>query len=157
MDLEKAIFAAGCFWGVEAAFAELAGVVSTEVGYTGGWMQNPTYEQVCSGDTGHAEAVLVLFDPAVVSYDHLLIRFWSVHDPTTKDRQGPDHGSQYRSAIFTLTEEQYQKAVASRERMNGSRRFGRPIVTEIMVAGVFWTAEAYHQQYFRRHGHSCGI
>ena len=157
MDPEKATFAAGCFWGVEAAFAEVAGVVSTRVGYTGGTVEHPTYEQVCTGRTGHAEAVEVTFDPTVVGYDHLLIRFWSIHDPTTKDRQGPDVGTQYRSAIFTRTDEQFRKAVASLERMNASGRFGGRIVTEILPADRFWPAEEYHQQYFRRNRHSCGI
>ncbi|MDG6251374.1 peptide-methionine (S)-S-oxide reductase MsrA [Methanocalculus sp.] len=154
---EIATFAAGCFWGVEAAFADLAGVISTRVGYTGGTVDNPTYEEVCTGRTGHAEAVEVTYDPALVTYDHLLIRFWSIHDPTTKDRQGPDTGSQYRSAIFTHSKEQEDKANASRERMDRSGRFGRPIVTEILPAAHFWPAEEYHQQYFRKHGHSCGI
>lgn len=154
---EKATFAAGCFWGVEAAFAEVAGVISTRVGYTGGTVDNPTYEEVCTGRTGHAEAVEVTYDPALVSFDQLLIRFWSLHDPTTKDRQGPDIGSQYRSAIFIHSKEQEQKANASRERMDRSGRFGRPIVTEILPASHFWPAEEYHQQYFRKHGHSCGI
>ncbi|MDO8841214.1 peptide-methionine (S)-S-oxide reductase MsrA [Methanocalculus sp.] len=157
MEPEKATFAAGCFWGVEAAFAEVAGVVSTRVGYTGGTVEHPTYEQVCTGRTGHAEAVEVTFDPMVVGYDHLLIRFWSIHDPTTKDRQGPDVGTQYRSAIFTRTDEQFRKAVASLERMNASGRFGGRIVTEILPADRFWPAEEYHQQYFRRNRHSCGI
>ncbi|MDO9539924.1 MAG: peptide-methionine (S)-S-oxide reductase MsrA [Methanocalculus sp.] len=157
MEPERATFAAGCFWGVEAAFAEVAGVVSTRVGYTGGTVEHPTYEQVCTGRTGHAEAVEVTFDPMVVGYDHLLIRFWSIHDPTTKDRQGPDVGTQYRSAIFTRTDEQFRKAVASLERMNASGRFGGHIVTEILPADRFWPAEEYHQQYFRRNRHSCGI
>ncbi len=154
---EIATFAAGCFWGVEAAFADLAGVISTRVGYTGGNTDNPTYEEVCNGRTGHTEAVEVTYDPALVTYDHLLICFWSLHDPTTKDRQGPDIGSQYRSAIFTHSKEQEEKATASRERMDRSGRFGRSIVTEILPAAHFWPAEEYHQQYFRKHGHSCGI
>lgn len=154
---EIATCAAGCFWGVEAAFADVAGVISTRVGYTGGTVDNPTYEEVCTGRTGDAEAVEVVYDPAVVPYDHLLIRFWSIHDPTTQDRQGPDVGSQYRSAIFTHSTEQEEKAHSSRERMDRSGRFGRPIVTEILPAAHFWPAEEYHQQYFRKHGHSCGI
>ncbi|MCQ1538761.1 peptide-methionine (S)-S-oxide reductase MsrA [Methanocalculus taiwanensis] len=156
-EYEKATFAAGCFWGVEAAFANVAGVISTRVGYTGGTVSNPTYEEVCTGRTGHAEAVEVTYDPSLVSFDHLLIRFWSLHDPTTKDRQGPDVGSQYRSAIFTHSREQEEKAHASLERMDRSGRFARPIVTEILPASDFWPAEEYHQQYFRKHGHSCGI
>lgn len=156
-EYEEATFAAGCFWGVEAAFANVAGVISTRVGYTGGTVSNPTYEEVCTGRTGHAEAVEVTYDPSLVSFDHLLIRFWSLHDPTTKDRQGPDVGSQYRSAIFTHSREQEEKAHASLERMDRSGRFARPIVTEILPASDFWPAEEYHQQYFRKHGHSCGI
>ncbi len=155
---ELATFAAGCFWGVEAAFAELEGVISTRVGYTGGVVDNPTYEDVCSGSTGHAEAVEVTFDPTATSYDHLLIRFWTMHDPTTLNRQGPDIGSQYRSAIFTHSDEQYTKAVASRDRMDASGRFRRPVVTEITPIRRFWPAEEYHQQYFQKQGKSgCGV
>jgi len=155
---ELATFAAGCFWGVEAAFAVLDGVISTRVGYTGGMVQDPTYEDVCSGSTGHAEAVEVTFDPAIISYDHLLIRFWTMHDPTTLNRQGPDIGSQYRSAIFTHSDEQYTKAVTSRDRMDASGRFRRPVVTEITPARRFWPAEEYHQQYFKKQGkNGCGV
>jgi len=155
---ELTTFAAGCFWGVEAAFAELDSVISTRVGYTGGVVDNPTYEDVCSGSTGHAEAVEVTFDPTIISYDHLLIRFWSMHDPTTLNRQGPDIGSQYRSAIFTHSEEQYTKAVASRDRMDASGRFRRPVVTEITPAKRFWPAEEYHQQYLSKQGtNGCGV
>ena len=147
---EKATFAAGCFWGVEAAFAEIDGVVETAVGYTGGHTENPTYKQVCGGDTRHAEAVEVTFDPAQVSYDHLLDAFWEMHDPTTLNRQGPDVGSQYRSAIFFHTAEQEQAALASKTQAAG--KFSKPIVTEITPASEFYRAEEYHQKYFQKHG-----
>jgi len=149
-ETEKATFAAGCFWGVEAAFAEIDGVVETAVGYTGGRTENPTYKQVCSDGTGHAEAVEVTFDPAEVSYEHLLDAFWEMHDPTTLNRQGPDMGSQYRSAIFFHTPEQEQAALASKARAQG--KFRKPIVTEITPAPEFYRAEEYHQKYFQKHG-----
>ena len=148
----KATFAAGCFWGVEAAFAEIDGVVETAVGYTGGHSENPTYKQVCGGDTGHAEAVEVTFDPAEVSYDDLLEAFWAMHDPTTLNRQGPDWGSQYRSAIFFHTPEQEKAALASKTRAQASGKFRKPIVTEITPASEFYRAEEYHQKYFQKHG-----
>jgi peptide-methionine (S)-S-oxide reductase len=148
--LQRATFAAGCFWGVEASFREIEGVVSTSVGYTGGSVSDPTYEQVCSDATGHAEAVDVWFDPAVVSYRDLLNAFWSVHDPTTRDRQGWDFGSQYRSAIFFHDADQERLAIASRE--DHQRALTRPIVTEIVPASAFYDAEAYHQRYFEKHG-----
>ena len=148
--LEEATFAAGCFWGVEATFREVPGVVDVTVGYTGGSAERPTYEQVCSHRTGHAEAVLVAFDPTKVGYDELLDVFWRMHDPTTLNRQGPDVGSQYRSAIFVNGEDQEKAAEASRER--AQERFRRPIVTEITPASVFWPAEEYHQRYFEKHG-----
>ena len=147
---DKATFAAGCFWGVEAAFAEIDGVVETAVGYTGGRTENPTYKQVCGDNTGHAEAVEVVFDPAQVSYEHLLDAFWQMHDPTTLNRQGPDWGSQYRSAIFFHTAEQEQAALASQARAQG--KFRKPIVTEITPASEFYRAEEYHQKYFQKHG-----
>lgn len=147
---EKATFAAGCFWGVEAAFAEIDGVVETAVGYTGGRTENPTYKQVCGDNTGHAEAVEVIFDPGQVSYEHLLDAFWEMHDPTTLNRQGPDWGSQYRSAIFFHAPEQEQAALASKARAQG--KFGKPIVTEITPASEFYRAEEYHQKYFQKHG-----
>jgi len=147
---EKATFAAGCFWGVEAAFAEINGVVETAVGYIGGRTENATYEQVCSGGTGHAEAVEVTFDPAAVSYEHLLDAFWEMHDPTTLNRQGPDVGTQYRSAIFFHTPEQEKAALASKARAAG--KFRKPIVTEITPASEFYRAEEYHQKYFQKHG-----
>ena len=148
--MQRATFAAGCFWGVEAAFREIEGVVATRVGYTGGTVADPTYEQVCSDRTGHAEAVQVWFNPDVVSYGELLDTFWSIHDPTTRDRQGWDFGSQYRSAIFFHDADQEQAAIASRDEHQGS--VTRPIVTEIVPAPAFYDAEEYHQRYFERHG-----
>jgi peptide-methionine (S)-S-oxide reductase len=148
--LKRATFAAGCFWGVEASFREIEGVVETRVGYTGGQSADPSYEQVCSGDTGHAESVEVRFDPELVSYGDLLEAFWSMHDPTTPDRQGWDFGSQYRSAIFFQDPEQERLAIASRDRHQESLR--RPIVTQIAPASRFYDAEDYHQRYFEKHG-----
>jgi peptide-methionine (S)-S-oxide reductase len=148
--LQRATFAAGCFWGVEAAFRQIEGVVRTSVGYTGGNTVDPTYEQVCSGSTGHAEAVEVWFDPSVVSYDQLLDALWSMHDPTTPNRQGWDFGSQYRSAIFFHDAEQEQLAITSRDKRQGSLR--RAIVTQIVSAGEFYAAEEYHQRYFEKPG-----
>jgi peptide-methionine (S)-S-oxide reductase len=150
--MEQATFAAGCFWGVEAAFRQIKGVASTTVGYTGGHLPNATYEDVCSGRTGHAEAVLVEYDPAVVSYEQLLDVFWQEHDPTTLNRQGPDIGSQYRSAIFYHSPEQQAAAEASKAKLDASRRYARPIVTEIVAAGPFCRAEDYHQQYLEKRG-----
>jgi peptide-methionine (S)-S-oxide reductase len=147
---QRATLAAGCFWGVEAALREVEGVVATRVGYTGGTIDDPSYEQVCSDTTGHAEAVQVWFDPNVVSYDALLDAFWSVHDPTTPDRQGWDFGSQYRSAIFFHDADQERLAVASRDERQKS--LARPIVTEIVPASPFYDAEEYHQRYFEKHG-----
>ncbi len=149
---EIATFAAGCFWGVEAAFRRTDGVVATTVGYTGGTVEHPSYEQVCTDRTGHAEAVRVEFDPAQVSYEHLLDVFWQCHDPTQLNRQGPDIGRQYRSAIFVHTPAQQAAAVASKERLAASGRFARPIVTEILPAPAFYPAEAYHQQYLEKQG-----
>ena len=150
--MEKTTFAAGCFWGVEAAFQGLKGVLSTAVGYMGGHLENPSYESVCSGTTGHAEAVQVEYDPAHASYEDLLEVFWSVHDPTTPNRQGPDIGSQYRSAIFFHTPEQESAARASKERLQRSGKLRSPIVTEIVPASKFYRAEEYHQRYFEKHG-----
>jgi peptide-methionine (S)-S-oxide reductase len=146
----RATFAAGCFWGVEASFRELEGVVRTSVGYTGGTTADPSYELVCSGTTGHAEAVTVWFDPTVVSYADLLNAFWSMHDPTTRDRQGWDFGSQYRSAIFVHDDAQERLAIASRD--EHELTLARPIVTEIVPASTFYDAEDYHQRYFEKHG-----
>ena len=150
--MEKATFAAGCFWGVEAAFRQIKGVISTTVGYTGGHLPNATYEDVCSGRTGHAEAVLVEYDPAVVSYERLLEVFWQEHDPTTLNRQGPDIGSQYRSAIFYHSPEQHAAAEASKAKLAAAHRYPRTIVTEIVAAGPFCRAEEYHQQYLEKRG-----
>jgi peptide-methionine (S)-S-oxide reductase len=150
--MEKAIFAAGCFWGVEAAFRAVPGVLATTVGYTGGSFPDPTYKDVCSGRTGHAEAVEVEFDPARVSYPDLLRVFWENHDPTTLNRQGPDVGSQYRSAIFYLTPEQKAAALAAKEELERSGVHRRPIVTEITAAVPFYRAEDYHQQYLEKRG-----
>jgi peptide methionine sulfoxide reductase msrA/msrB len=156
---EKATFAAGCFWGVEAAFRRVKGVRATIVGYTGGTAENPGYKQVCTGTTGHAEAVLVEYDPAVVSYEELLDVFWNTHDPTTLNRQGPDIGSQYRSAVFYHTPAQQAAATAAKEELKKSGRFGqRDIVTEIVPASAFYRAEEYHQQYLEKKGlATCGI
>jgi peptide-methionine (S)-S-oxide reductase len=148
--MELATFGAGCFWGVEAAFRRLAGVKSTAVGYMGGALANPTYHDVCTDATGHAEVVQVTFDPSVVSYHDLLEVFWSNHDPTTKNRQGPDVGTQYRSVIFVHSPEQEAEARASREAVQA--RFKRPIVTEVVAAPEFWRAEEYHQQYLEKRG-----
>ncbi|HEX9880204.1 MAG TPA: peptide-methionine (S)-S-oxide reductase MsrA [Candidatus Binatia bacterium] len=150
--IEKATFAAGCFWGVEAAFRRVKGVTSTMVGYTGGHLKNPSYEDVCSGTTGHAEAVQVDYDPSQVSYDDLLAVFWGNHDPTTPNRQGPDIGEQYRSAIFFHDAGKKARAEASKEALSKSGRFKRPIVTEITPASEFFRAEEYHQQYFAKRG-----
>ena len=148
--MQRATFAAGCFWGVEAAFREVEGVAATRVGYTDGTIADPTYEQVCSDRTGHAEAVQVWFDQGVVSYGELVDTFWSIHDPTTRDRQGWDFGSQYRSAIFFHDAEQERLALASRDERQSS--LARPIVTEIVPASRSYDAEEYHQRYFEKHG-----
>jgi peptide-methionine (S)-S-oxide reductase len=158
MKTDTATFAAGCFWGVQAEFDKVKGVVQTTVGYTGGHTEHPTYRDVCSDTTGHAEAVQVVFDPTVVTYEQLLDKFWSIHDPTTPNRQGPDVGSQYRSVIFYRSPEQKSAAVASKEKLEQAHRFPRPIVTEIVPAAKFWPAEEYHQKYFQKHGGgSCRI
>ncbi len=149
---EKATFGAGCFWGVEAAFRQLKGVTSVSVGYSGGSFKNPTYEDVCTGQTGHAEVVQVEYDLSKVSYDELLRVFWEIHDPTTLNRQGPDVGTQYRSAIFFYTPEQNSAAEASKEKLQSSGRYKRPIVTEITPASEFYRAEEYHQQYLEKQG-----
>ena len=154
--MEKATFGAGCFWGVEAAFRQVEGVKSTAVGYLGGTLKNPTYKEVCSGKTGHAEVVQVEFDPALVSYETLLKVFWENHDPTTLNRQGPDKGSQYRSAIFYHDAEQKVIAAESKEKIQA--QYKNPIVTEISPASTFYIAEDYHQQYLEKRGLSkCGI
>ena len=145
--MATATFAAGCFWGIERSFRQVNGVTDAEVGYTGGSTKNPTYEDVCTGRTGHAEAVRVEFDPAQISYEELLEVFWRIHDPTQLNRQGPDIGSQYRSAIFFHDEEQERAARASKEKLEQSGAASRPIVTEIVPATEFWRAEDYHQRY----------
>ena len=147
---EVATFGAGCFWGVEAAFRRVPGVIDAAVGYSGGHTQNPTYKDVCTDQTGHAEVVQVTFDPAKVSYEKLLDTFWSIHDPTQVNRQGPDFGTQYRTAIFFHTPEQERTAKKSREAASG--KFGRPIATEITPAGPFFRAEEYHQRYLEKRG-----
>jgi len=158
MTTEKAMFGAGCFWGVESSFRQVPGVIDAAVGYSGGTLSNPTYEDVCTGRTGHAEVVQVEYDPARVTYEDLLNVFWEIHDPTTLNRQGPDRGSQYRSAIFYYTPEQEQIARRSREVQDASGHFRGSIVTEVKPAGAFWRAEEYHQRYNEKHGRmSCGF
>jgi len=149
----KATFAAGCFWCVEPSFSKLKGVTSTMVGYTGGRLENPTYEDVCTGQTGHAEAVQVEYDPSVVSYDEILEVFWSSHDPTTLNRQGPDVGEQYRSAIFFHSAEQEAAARASKERLQNSGMYEKNVVTQIVPASQIYKAEEYHQKYYAK----CGL
>ncbi|MBU1159135.1 MAG: peptide-methionine (S)-S-oxide reductase MsrA [Candidatus Thermoplasmatota archaeon] len=155
----RATFAAGCFWGVESIFRKVHGVISTRVGYTGGKTDDPTYEEVCSGRTGHAEAVEVGFDPSTVTYERLLEIFWEMHDPTTLNRQGPDRGTQYRSAIIYHDPEQKRLAEESLQTLENSGRHGdRRIVTEIVPADTFWPAEEYHQCYFEKTGRdSCRV
>lgn len=150
--MAKATFAAGCFWGVEEEFRHVKGVTHTTVGYTGGTLDHPTYEDVCTDTTGHAEAVQVEYDPAVVSYEDLLDVFWKIHDPTTLDRQGPDSGSQYRSAIFFHAPEQERAARTSKQKLEASGAFNRPVVTQIVPASTFYPAEQYHQQYLAKRG-----
>lgn len=155
---ETAAFAAGCFWGVQADFDNVKGVISTEVGYEGGHTKNPTYKDVCTDRTGHAESVQVMYDPSVVSYNDLLKVFWEIHDPTTPNRQGPDVGSQYRSVIFYHSDEQQAAAIASEDALAKSGKYRNPIVTEIVPAQTFWRAEEYHQKYLKKHGQAaCGI
>ena len=151
----KATFGAGCFWHVEELFSKVKGVTSTAVGYTGGHLENPTYEDVCTDKTGHAEAVQVEYDPNQVSFDDLLKIFWENHDPTTPNRQGPDIGSQYRSAIFFHDSEQEKTAIQSKEKLQNSDQFSRDIVTQIIPAKTFHRAEEYHQRYFEKNNLSC--
>jgi len=153
--MDKATFAAGCFWGVEEAFRLLDGVVETAVGYMGGESEEPTYEMVCSGETGHAEVVEVQFDPIIISYDQLLEKFWKKHNPTTLNRQGWDLGTQYRSAIFYHSEEQRQKAEKSLAAMDAKGQYEDKIVTEIVAASTFWRAEDYHQKYVQKNKPAC--
>ena len=152
MTTQKATFGAGCFWGVEETFRQVPGVVSAAVGYAGGTLENPTYKDVCSGRTGHAEVVEVEYDPARASYDDLLTVFWENHDPTTLNRQGWDVGTQYRSAIFFHTPEQEAAARASKAQLEQSGKYRKPIVTEITPASTFYRAEEYHQQYLEKQG-----
>lgn len=151
-ELKTAIFAAGCFWGVEAAFRKLQGVTEVESGYTGGKVENPTYEQVCSGTTGHAEAVRVTYDPKKIDYIELLKTFWKIHDPTQMNRQGGNVGHQYRSAIFYQDEEQKRAAEKSKKELAESDKYSSPIVTEIVKAEPFYRAEEYHQRYLEKNG-----
>lgn len=150
--METATFGAGCFWGVQAAFDRIKGVTETQVGYAGGVLANPTYQDVCSGRTGHAEVIQVSFDPKVVAYDRLLEVFWETHDPTQMNRQGPDVGTQYRSVVFFHSPEQEQAAHASLEKEQKSGRHARPIATAVERAGPFWRAEEYHQKYLEKRG-----
>jgi peptide-methionine (S)-S-oxide reductase len=150
--MAKATFAAGCFWGVEETFRRLPGVSSTRVGYIGGKTVNPTYKDVCTDTTGHAEAVEVEYDPAKISYERLLDVFWGNHDPTQLNRQGPDWGTQYRSAIFFHSPEQEAAANASRQKLENSQRYGKRIMTQIVPAPTFYEAEDYHQQYLEKRG-----
>jgi len=151
-DTRKATFGAGCFWGVEVAFRQVPGVLNAEAGYEGGSLTNPSYQDVCTGRTGHAEVVEVTFDPARVSFEQLVDVFFTHHDPTTLNRQGPDRGTQYRSAIFFHDQEQRGVAEAAKERWNRSGRWRSPIVTEITPASTFYRAEEYHQRYLEKHG-----
>ncbi len=154
---EKATFGAGCFWGVEARFRELDGVIDAPVGYMGGHVEAPSYEQVCTDQTGHAEVVEVEFDPEKISYETLLREFFALHDPTQVNRQGPDVGRQYRSVVFVHSDEQRAQAEAVRAELDASGRFARPIATGIEPAATFWRAEDYHQQYLARRGGTCSI
>jgi peptide-methionine (S)-S-oxide reductase len=150
--METATFGAGCFWGVEATFREVPGVVSTAAGYMGGTLENPTYQDVCTDKTGHAEVVQIIYDPLKTSYNDLLRVFWQGHDPTTLNRQGPDVGTQYRSVIFYHTPEQEALARGSKESLERTGAFKKAIVTEIVPASAFWRAEEYHQQYLEKRG-----
>jgi peptide-methionine (S)-S-oxide reductase len=150
--MEKATFAAGCFWGVEALFRETKGVIDTKVGYTGGWEKDPSYERVCSGSTGHAEAVEIIFDADKINYTTLLQLFYDNHTPTTLNKQGPDIGTQYRSAIFFHTAEQQALALDFKEALSNSKKYSTPIVTQIVPAETFYPAEEYHQRYLEKQG-----
>jgi len=156
--MAKAAFGAGCFWGVESAFRQVKGVTDAAVGYMGGTLANPTYEDVCTDRTGHAEVVQLEYDPAQVSYEDLLRVFFEIHDPTQLNRQGPDYGKQYRSVIFFYDPAQEQAARKMRDDLDQAGRFSRKIVTQIVAAPEFWRAEEYHQRYFEKHGiAACGI
>lgn len=155
--MEKATFGAGCFWGVEEAFRKLKGVKETRVGYSGGHLANPTYKEVCTDKTGHAEVVQMEFDPEEISYEELLKVFFRIHNPTTLNQQGPDIGSQYRSVIFYHSDDQQKTANHFMEELNRSARYDEPIVTEILPAGPFYKAEEYHQRYHEKNGGSCSF
>ena len=156
--MEKATFGAGCFWGVQASFDRISGVVETKVGYEGGTLENPTYRDVCTDLTGHAEVLEITFDPSRVSYQQLLLAFFSEHDPTQLNRQGPDHGTQYRSVVFYHSPEQQQVATATIARLTAEHKFSKPIVTQVVPAETFWPAEEYHQKYLEKRGAtSCHI
>ncbi|VVB57336.1 Peptide methionine sulfoxide reductase MsrA [uncultured archaeon] len=154
---QKAVFAAGCFWGVQAAFDETPGVVKTTVGYCGGKTANPSYEQVCSHASGHAEAVEVEYEPQKISYEKLMLRFFELHDPTQVNRQGPDVGSNYRSAIFYSSEKEKKEAAALISKLNASKKYSKPIATSLEPASTFWVAEDYHQKYYKTHDIACHI
>ena len=156
--LESVLFGAGCFWGVESAFRKMDGVMDTAVGYSGGSVEKPSYEQVCTDSTGHAEVVRVVYNPAVLSFEKLLVSFFQLHDPTQLNRQGPDHGSQYRSAVFCCTDAQHEVAEQFRDELNQSGQLPRPIVTQVEKADTFWRAEEYHQQYLEKNRNAvCSI
>jgi peptide-methionine (S)-S-oxide reductase len=155
--MEKALFGAGCFWGVEDFFRQVPGVIEAVSGYAGGTTQNPTYKQICNDETYHAEVVEVTFDPAKVSYRTLVELFFRMHNPTQKNRQGPDFGTQYRSVIFTHGEEQARIAAEERDKVAASGKWKQPVVTQIEPAPTFWKAEDYHQRYFEKHGGSCHV
>ena len=158
MAIEKAVFGAGCFWGVEVKFGEIPGVIDTAVGYEGGELEHPTYKEVCTDRTGHAEVVEVTFDPGRVSFDTLLDAFFALHDPTQVNRQGPDWGSQYRSVVFATSEEQAAEARAKVSELNASGAYRKPIATQVVPATMFWKAEEYHQRYLEKRGMvSCHI
>lgn len=157
MMLSKAIFAAGSFWEVQSAFEKLPGIIATVIGYIGGNIENPSYLEVSTGNTGHAQAVEIVFDPEQITYNELLDTFFSIHNPTTPNRQGEDYGSQYRSAVFYISEEQKQQALAKIMLLNTSQRYRQPIVTEVTKAGRFWTAEEHHQKYLQKPGQTCCI
>ena len=147
-----ATLAAGCFWGVETQFRQVTGITATRVGYSGGTTKNPDYKSVCSGETGHAEVIEITFDPTIISFEKLLELFWHMHNPTTLNRQGPDFGSQYRSAIFYHDEQQQQQAIASKQTLNDAKVYSDPVVTEITAASTFYPAEEYHQCYLEKKG-----
>ena len=155
MELQKSTFGMGCFWGAEEIFRKVKGVIKTTVGWMGGKTENPTYNEVIKGRTGHAEVVQIEYDPSQVSYEELLNLFWDNIDPTTKNRQGPDFGTEYRSVIFYHNDRQKELAEKSKEKLESSNVYDKPIVTEIVPASTFWKAEEYHQRYFEKHGGSC--